>query len=441
MSSHTSSTAQIASAVKTTLDNFSITRVSQTPTILSIKQLKVELCNMAAAVESNMTGGKYGHMYLILNEAEYRMATSNTTATVDKLLKPDDVNPLFRTEKKEDLTRYRVMQLENETKMSIIAYITQEEVSKEITRRMVESIDLEFIEELKSEYTGFTNETPKSLIAHVEKEYCEPTIDDKLKALKEFEAPWDQVVPIGTWITRLEKLKQKCAEAGVTIDDERMVLTITANAMKCPLFTQIDHEGYDDIRTKDLTTVTTYWVKKYKAHKKFNRDQSATNEYESAAFTMVSPPPSEVPPDYDTYVSALEDVIARQLVDREDALTINTAATTATTSTASMANLMAEVTRLTTLVTTMAAANGGGGGGGAGGGGGDSGAGGGGGGGGRRRKYQYGKDKNGNDLPKCPNCNKPATHKAEECFSLPKNEEKKKAAGFVDGKFTKKKEE
>ena len=383
---------------------------------------------MAAAVESAMTGGKYGHMYVILTEAEYRMATSNATATVDMLPRPDDVNPKFKTEKKEDLTWYRVMQLKNKTKMEVIAYITQEEVSKEIARRMVDSIKLKFIEELKSEYTGFTNETPKSLLIHVEKEYCAPTIDDKLKALKEFETPWDQVVPMGTWITRLEKQKQKCAEAGVTIDDERMVLTVTANAMKCPIFTQIDHEQYDEIKKKDLINVRAYWVKKYKAHKKFNRDQSATNEYESAAFTMEPPPPTELPPDYDTYVSALEDVIARQLVDREDALTINT---TATTSTASMASIIAEVTRLTALVATLAAANSGGGGGG---GGGDDG----GGGGGRRRKHEYGKDKDGNKLPKCPHCNKPATHKADDCFSLPKNEEKKKAAGFVDGKFVKK---
>ena len=85
---------------------------------------------------------------------------------------------------------------------------------------------------------------------------------------------------------------------------------------------------------------------------------------------------------------------------------------------------------MTALVATLAAANSVGGGGG----GGDDG----GGGGGRRCKHEYGKDKDGNKLPKCPHCNKPATHKADDCFSLPKNEEKKKAAGFVDGKFVKK---
>ena len=426
MVSYTSAAAQIATAIKATLDTFSITRVDQNPTIRSMKRLKLELCTMAAAIESAKTGGKFGHMYVILTEEEYRKATGNKTATVTMLTKPPDVNPKFKTVKKEGLTRFVSMDLEAETKMEMTAYITQEEVSKEIARRMVESIDIEFIEELKNEYTGFANETPKTFITHMEKEYCESTIDDQLKALKEFEVPWDQVTPFGTWITitRLGREKDKCEEAGVNIDDERMKLTIASNAMKCALFAQQDHEGYNGLTTKDLASVKAYWVKKYKAHKKFNRDQSATNEYESAAYTTEPPLPS-VPAEIDTYVSALEDIIARQMVDREDALTINT--TTATPAT-SIAGLEAEVRRLTTLVATLTATNGGGGGGGGGEGGG-------------RRRGQRGKDKDGNPLPKCPNCNKPATHKPDDCFSLAKNEETRKAAGFEDGKFTNKKKE
>jgi len=211
------------------------------------------------------------------------------------------------------------------------------------------------------------------------------------------------VVTISTWITRLEQLRRKSTEAGVDIDEAHMVLTIMANAMKCPLFTQLDHEHYDDLTNHDLATVKAYWAKKYKAHKKFNRDQSTTNEYESIAFT-VEPPPSVVPPtgenDYDTYVSALEDVIARQLVEREDALTVNTNATPTIT----MANIMAEMKKeLTAMIAGMAANSSGGPGGG--------GAGGGEGGGGRRRRKQkYGKDADGKDLPKCPTAvNRPRT--------------------------------
>jgi hypothetical protein len=379
---------------------------------------------MAAAVESEKSGGKYGHLYLILPRAEYRIATNDTSATVDLLMKPDEVNPKFMTETKDALTRYRVLQLEAETKQAISAYVTQEEVSKEIGRRMVASIDPEFIEELKNEYTGYTNETPKSFLAHLAKEYCAATIDDKLSAVREFEQPWDQVVTMSAWITRLELLRRKCAEAGVDIDDARMVLTISSNAMKCPLFTQLDHENYDDLTLKSLANVKAYWVKKYKSHKKFNRDQAATNEYESAAFT--NQPPSVVTPtvgqDYDTYVLALEDVIARQLVDREDALTVNTTVPP----NVSLPEIMAAMRKeMTAIMATMAASNTGGGG---------TGGGTGGGKGKGRSKRDY------ENMPECPHCKKKAMHKPEDCFSLPANADKMKKANFVDGKFVKKEE-
>ena len=88
-----SATAQIALSVKATLNGFNITRVSQMLTIQNVKILTMELCNMAAAVESNMTGGKHGHMYIILLQPDYRIATKNNLAKVDQLQKPDNVNP------------------------------------------------------------------------------------------------------------------------------------------------------------------------------------------------------------------------------------------------------------------------------------------------------------------------------------------------------------
>ena len=203
------------------------------------------------------------------------------------------------------------------------------------------------------------------------------------------------------------------------VDDQRMVLKITANAMKCPLFTQLDHENYDALGTYDLTTVKDYWVKKYKAHKKYNRDQEGTNEYESAAFAV--PPPNDVGNDYDTYVSALEDVIARQVVDREEAFATKTTVTASTAPTQfSMADIMAEIKKeMATMIKTMAPPTV------------DPGKGGG-------RNKRRGFTADGKELPKCPHCGKAAMHKPDDCFSLPQNAEKMKTANFVDGKFVKK---
>jgi hypothetical protein len=53
----TSASAQIASAVKATHDEYELPRISKEPTILTVKNFTVELCQMAAAVESDKSGG------------------------------------------------------------------------------------------------------------------------------------------------------------------------------------------------------------------------------------------------------------------------------------------------------------------------------------------------------------------------------------------------
>ncbi len=78
----TSASAQIASAVKATLNGYELIRISKEPTILTVKNFTVELCRMAAAVESNKSGGRFGHMHLILKEKEYRIATNDKDPTL-----------------------------------------------------------------------------------------------------------------------------------------------------------------------------------------------------------------------------------------------------------------------------------------------------------------------------------------------------------------------
>jgi hypothetical protein len=203
----TSASAQIASAVKSTLDGYELPQISKEPIILTVKNFTVELCQMAAAVKSNKSGGQFGHMHLILKEKEYRIATNDKNATVDLLKKPPSVHPGFQTLKKEELTKYKVLQLEAETKQQTDAYLTQEETAKEIVRQMVANIDADYIKELNNKYTGYNNETPKSLLAHISGSFCKTTVTNQLKADSNFAKPWNQVTNLGTWITRLERLR------------------------------------------------------------------------------------------------------------------------------------------------------------------------------------------------------------------------------------------
>jgi hypothetical protein len=96
----TSASVQIASAIKATLDGYELPQISEEPTILTVKNFTVELCRMAAAVESNKSRGQFGHMHLILKEKEYRIATNDKNATINLLKKPPSTHPGFQTLKR-----------------------------------------------------------------------------------------------------------------------------------------------------------------------------------------------------------------------------------------------------------------------------------------------------------------------------------------------------
>ena len=56
-----------------------------------------------------------------------------------------------------------------------------------------------------------------------------------------------------------------------------MVLKIMENAKKYALFTTADHEAYNNLPSHDLAEVIKFWVKKYKAHNTYQRNQTVTN--------------------------------------------------------------------------------------------------------------------------------------------------------------------
>ena len=112
-----------------------------------------------------------------------------TMATVGLLKKPPDVHPKFQSFKIDELTKYKVLQLEAETRQKINAYLTQEETSKEIMCRMVACIKKEYIKELDNEHTGYNNETPKFILAQLATKYCKATVANQLKADGKFAKP------------------------------------------------------------------------------------------------------------------------------------------------------------------------------------------------------------------------------------------------------------
>jgi hypothetical protein len=297
----------------------------------------------------------------------------------------------------------------------------------------VASINTEYIKELNNKYTGYNNETPKSILAHLATKYCKATVADQLKADGKFAKPWDQVTNLGTWITRLEVLRQKCEDVGVSIDNWQMVLKITENAKKCALFTSADHKAYNKLPNYNLNTVTKIWVKKYNMHNTYNQSQAIANEYKSAAYA--GPPTSIaifIGTHDETYISALKETLAHLTMERELAFAVITRSAKRTPSNTlamnrmndfckhlmmEMKNEMANVLAAAMTLAKVGTGNGGYSTGGVG----TRGVGAGG------STGRWRGRKNGSNLPLCPHCRKNGRHKPDDCF--------KKPANFIDWKL------
>jgi hypothetical protein len=219
----------------------------------------------------------------------------------------------------------------------------------------------------------------------------------------------------------------------VAIDDGRMVLKITENAKKYALFTNVDHEAYDNLPIHNLDTVIKFWVKKYKAHNTYQHTQAVANQYKSGAYAGPPTNKEAVGNDDATYISALKEMVARLTTEQETAYAATNAATPKSAAMSPGNTLAAntlnnflnqllmemrnEMKKVLEAATTAAAT-------GSGARGGDT-------------AKEGGKEcwrKTRSDLPLCPHCKRNGKHKPEDCFSLPANADKK-PTNFIDGRY------
>ncbi len=219
----------------------------------------------------------------------------------------------------------------------------------------------------------------------------------------------------------------------MAIDDGHMVLKITENAKKYALFTNADHEAYNDLPIHGLDAVIKFWVKKYKAHNTYQQTQAVANQYKSVAYAGPPPNKEAIGNDDATYISALEETVACLVMKQEMAYAA-TNATTAKAAAMSPGEMLAantlndfqkqlltemrnEMKKVLVAATTAAATG--------------SGA----------RGEDTAKDggkerwrKTRSDLPLCPHCKRNGKHKPEDCFMLPANADKK-PDNFIDGRY------
>ena len=84
-------------------------------------------------------------------------------------------------------------------------------------------MDEKYLDELKKDYVGYSDENAKSLLTHLKIMWCKITTLEKGKALGVFRAPCDMTSNITTYERHLDKAKLKCTDIGVKVPNSKKV--------------------------------------------------------------------------------------------------------------------------------------------------------------------------------------------------------------------------
>mgnify|MGYP000128367229 CR=1 FL=1 len=169
MASPTANEAAIYEAVRTIVAPMLLDRIVGQPTTSTVNHLRQQIAKIAAAIKTMSWGRRHGHLALVLTNAEYRSITSNPTIIVDRLLTPLII-PEGLTTTTSLTNRATITGLHN---LACQEFWKQEAINAIVVRKIVpEAVDPTYVEELEDDYVGYSGQTIKTIIQHLQTEWC-----------------------------------------------------------------------------------------------------------------------------------------------------------------------------------------------------------------------------------------------------------------------------
>ena len=156
------------------------------PTFVTYGILEDQVAVAESVVKTPQWGRKHGYLALIVKEAKYRLITA-TTNIVDRQVKPASTDPNIDG-KTSNFERIKLPRAQDE---NIREFHLQEETDGQLKENIIEAVEEEYLGKLKKDYGGYSDETAKSLLNHLNTTWCNITTLEKGKALGIFRAPWD----------------------------------------------------------------------------------------------------------------------------------------------------------------------------------------------------------------------------------------------------------
>ena len=214
------------------------------PTNKALKRLKTELQANASSVESDLGGGDYGYLGLILTDIEYS-SIPGTTPFVPSAFPGALIIP-------PDSTAIQALQLREDHLESKQRYLECKNVEKALLRHIQDALEDKYIEALVDEYTNLLTDDIPVVLNHLFTRYGKIRGDEVAQYdLEVMSNNWQPTDPLVLLTRPIEKLQKMAKQAGIPYTEQQLL-----------------EKGFQLIRnTRDFETGLTKWNNKAEGDK------------------------------------------------------------------------------------------------------------------------------------------------------------------------------
>jgi hypothetical protein len=261
------------------------------PLDIIIGQLTTEIMNkmveqmaqMVAPIKTTTWGGCHGSLALVLNNADYASITKACITSTTPVTQVDAINKGIMATS----TPLKILTFQEETKKLQKEFDLQEAVTNIGVLCIIDSIEEQYIKELNKEYFGYADNTIKSVLHHLQTNWCKVMTREHTDTTEAFYQAWvPNMTHIITFGWQLTKQQKKCKAINVIISDEAKTLHFVRLMYKSNYFTEEQMTKYEILSdtNKVWDKTLAHFTELFSLCKAYGNDKAANSGFESAAY-------------------------------------------------------------------------------------------------------------------------------------------------------------
>ncbi len=240
------------------------------------------MAQMVTPVKISAWGGFHGSLALVLSNVNYTTITKDTVTSTTPVAQPDAVNKKITTTS----TPLKILTLQEETKQLLREFDLQEAVTNIVVQQIVNSIEEQYTKELNEEYFGYANNTIKSVLHHLQTNWCKVMTREHTDATEAFYQTWvPNMTHIITFGRQLTKQQKKCKVIGVIISDKAKPSTLWDKCTRATTSPKTNCHKFEILADADKTwdKTLTHFTALFSLRKAYGNAKVANSGFESAA--------------------------------------------------------------------------------------------------------------------------------------------------------------